>query len=103
MLLEKFLICGKCKKLIPINEVRADSFSSDWICLECYTSQHKRLQKTYMNVSRVMDEKRVIITPYQSARVKMRCSRCAYVFLISEDKIPALCPYCGREETLTRE
>jgi len=102
MLLEKSISCSKCKKVTPLNEIRADSSANDWICIECYNSQHKRLQKTSSYQEEIKQSRRSFIKPHQSIRVKMRCMRCPYVFLVAEDKIPALCPYCGRENTLSR-
>lgn len=111
---ETYLICSRCRKKAPINEVRADKTGRDWICLECYDFQHPEKETSEQlisgaDVSTIQEtakaeflnrvERREEQLKIGEAK-KYICISCKYKFIRRPDFIGKGCPFCGKITTI---
>lgn len=133
MVLEKRITCAKCNKVIDLSDIRADVNGRDWVCLDCYNKQHpkkkvrevdkeikylkptkidfeddKKLNVTKQNIMKFEDVKKPDmikrnIDRQNLERIRFKCAKCKYSFLITPGNIPRLCPYCGKDGTVVKD
>ena len=106
---EKTLRCAKCKKITSLSDIRAAKNATDWICVDCYQSEHTKrtppprpswMPRQEESLQETQIQKRTQAEHKQKKTFK--CTRCSYSFLVG-DSPPLKCPYCGREGTLTQD
>lgn len=105
---EKATICSKCKKLVPMSRIRADSNAKDWVCLDCYKllggkSSTKLRIREYDPLEKKKKELESNIKPIKGLKTSVKCNRCSYTFSVQENQIPNKCPYCAKEGTIRQQ
>ena len=89
-IVSKQVLCDRCKKLVPSNQVRYVPVGREYIkvlCREC------RLGKPKAALVKIKDDKKVYF-----------CSRCKYNFKHDSKGTTNLrCPYCGRTDKVSEK
>ena len=93
------IFCSQCKAKVPVNSVKANRTGTDWICMDCYSKEHKHVSKGEIK-PRWMGEQEEIKDDKKERNYY--CSKCTYNFT-RKGIFHGKCPYCGRENTVKME
>jgi len=98
------LICDRCKKAVPVSEIRyipKGRDSTATFCLDCISAKkeanslNKKTNSPGMKTPLSMDN---------SLKEKYICMRCNYAFEFNtKSRSPISCPYCSKSDRLEKQ
>jgi len=89
---ERKIACSRCRKIVPISDIKYVLTGKDMkleLCSECRGEKAKPATHGI---------KVIKSTPTDSKKISYLCARCKYKFKADPKAVSLKCPYCGKSD-----